>query len=239
MIPVLAHLLFCLSTSNRLQHSATPRLFLMLIAHGTCSLLTGWSLPNSLMICTVHIQRLLAPRSACRLLPPSCALELLLVLPTPQGALSNLSASCQFVRCCLDSAGRFSHFVPAYLCLKLDYVAPSLSILRVCHLPHVSYLSDEACTHRVHFDRHLFAKSLFPRRSFPDWATPVKLCGIAVCMLINLLLYRSLSLIQEGDHLLLNQSLQLSLLDLRRFRSLPFLRPGCHSSDDFSAKRIL
>jgi len=58
----------------------------------------------------------------------------------------------------LNSAGLFIRFVPAYLCLELHYVATPFFILCDCHLPHVFYLSDEACTHRVHVDGHLFTE---------------------------------------------------------------------------------
>jgi len=61
----------------------------------------------------------------------------------------------------------------------------------------VSYLSDEACTHRVHIDHYLFTKSPSSRNSFPDWATPVKLCSIVICMLIDCRLHQFLSSIQN------------------------------------------
>ena len=64
----------------------------------------------------------------------------------------------------LNSAGLFIRFVPAYLCLELHYVATPFFILCDCHLPHVFYLSDEACTHRVHVDGHLFTELLYPGR---------------------------------------------------------------------------
>jgi len=78
-------------------------------------------------------------------------------------------------------------------------MSPLLSNLHVCHLPHVSYLSDEACTHSVHIDRHLFTKSPSSRSSFFDWATPVtvKPCHVVICLLIDCCLHQFLSLIQK------------------------------------------
>jgi len=85
----------------------------------------------------------------------------------------------------MDSASLFSCFVPAYLSLELHYVGNPLSILRVCHLPYVSCLADEACNHCVYVDHYMFTDSPCSCCSFPDWATPVKLCSIVICMLIN------------------------------------------------------
>ena len=57
----------------------------------------------------------------------------------------------------IESAGLFIRFVPVYLCLELNYVAPPSPFSGcVCHLPHVSYLFDEGCTHRAHVDRNQF-----------------------------------------------------------------------------------
>jgi len=69
---------------------------------------------------------------------------------------------------------------------------PPLSILRVCHLPHVSYLSESnrSCIPRMHVDRHLFTDSPSSCRSFPNWAIPVKLCSVVVYMIINCRLHQ-------------------------------------------------
>ena len=65
------------------------------------------------------------------------------------------------------------------------------------HTPHVSYLSDEACAHRVRVECYLFAESSSCRHSFFDWATPVKLCSIVIYMLIDCLHHQFLGSIQE------------------------------------------
>ena len=54
------------------------------------------------------------------------------------------------------------------------------------HTPHVSYLSDEACAHRVRVECYLFAESSSCRHSFFDWATPVQLSAVLcpTCSLI-------------------------------------------------------
>ena len=87
--------------------------------------------------------------------------------------------------------------MPIYLSLKLNHVGHPLSNLRLCYLPHVSYLSDEACAHRVHVYCSLFTELSSCRRSFFDWATPVKLCSSVFCMLIDCLLHQFLGSIQE------------------------------------------
>jgi len=75
--------------------------------------------------------------------------------------LLNLSASCHSEKFemlpDLASAGLFGLLgtrMPPYRSLQLHYVSHSLSNLHsgFCYLPHVSYLSDAACTHRVHVD---------------------------------------------------------------------------------------
>jgi len=86
--------------------------------------------------------------------------------------------------------------MPTYLSLKIHHVGHLLSKLRLCYLPHVCYLSDEACAHRVRVDCYLFTESSC-RRSFFDWATPVKLCIIVICMLIDCLLHQFLGSIQK------------------------------------------
>jgi len=88
----------------------------------------------------------------------------------------------------LDSTGLFVRFVPAYLSLELHYVGYLLSNLCLCYLLHVSYIYNEACAHRVQVDCYLFTESSSSNRSFFDWATPVKLCSIVICMLIDCLL---------------------------------------------------
>jgi len=80
----------------------------------------------------------------------------------------------------LDSASLFGRFMPAYLSLKFHHVGHPLSNLRHCYLPHISYLSDEACTHRVHVYCYLFTESSSCRRSFFVWMTSVKLCSDVV-----------------------------------------------------------
>ena len=112
--------------------------------------------------------------------------------------LSNLSARCQSEKYCSDSAGLFGRLVPAYLSLKVQCVSHPLSNLRLCRLPHVSYFSDEACTHRVHVDCYLFTEWSSSRRSFLNWATPVKLCNILICMLIVCILHQFSSPIHKG-----------------------------------------
>ena len=77
-------------------------------------------------------------------------------------------------------------------------VSPPPSILCVCHLPCVSYIFNEACTHCVYLDRHLFTNSASSRCFFPDRATPVKLCSIPICMFIDCRLHQFLSSIQKG-----------------------------------------
>ena len=89
----------------------------------------------------------------------------------------------------LHSAGLFGRFMPAYLSLKLHNVGHLLSNLRLYYLPHVSYLSDEACAHRVHVDCYLFTESSSCHHSFFEWATPVKHCSISSCTLIDCLLH--------------------------------------------------
>ena len=70
------------------------------------------------------------------------------------------------------------------------YVGHPSSNLRLYYLPHVFYLSDEACADRV----HVYCSC---RRSFFNWATPVKLCSSVFCMLIDCLLHQFLGSIQE------------------------------------------
>jgi len=84
--------------------------------------------------------------------------------------------------------------------LKLHHVGHPLSNLCLCCLPNISYLFDEACAHRVHVYCYLFTESSSCRRSFFDWATPVKLCSSVFCMLIDCLLPQFLGLIQERVH---------------------------------------
>ena len=93
----------------------------------------------------------------------------------------------------LDSAGLSGRFVPAYLSLEIQSGGHPLSNLRLYHLPHVSYLSDEACTLAVQIDCYLFTESSSCRRSFFDWATPVKLCSIVIFMLVDCLVHQLLS----------------------------------------------
>jgi len=121
--------------------------------------------------------------------------------------LSNLSASCQSERPWraaslktlpgLDSAGLFGRFMPTYLSLKLDHIGHPPSNLCLCYLPHVSDLSNEVCAHRVRVDCYLFTEPSSCRCSFFDWATPVKVCSILICMLIDCLLHPFLGLIQK------------------------------------------
>ena len=73
--------------------------------------------------------------------------------------------------------------------LKFHHVGHPLSNLRLCYLLHVSYLSNEACAHRVHVYLYLFTESSSCRRSFFDWATSVQLYSIVSCMLIDCLLH--------------------------------------------------
>ena len=87
--------------------------------------------------------------------------------------------------------------MPIYLSLKLHHVGHPLSNLCLCYLPHVSYLADEACAHRVHAYCYLFTESSSCRRFFFDWATPVKPCSSAFCLLIDCLLYQFLGSIQD------------------------------------------
>jgi len=49
-------------------------------------------------------------------------------------------------------------------------------------------------------ERHVFTKSssLSSLCSFPDWATPVKLCSVLMCMLINCRLQHFLSSLPKG-----------------------------------------
>jgi len=68
--------------------------------------------------------------------------------------------------------------MPTYLSLKLHYVGHPLSNPHLCYLPHAFYLSNEACARRARVDCYLFTESSSCRRSFFDWATPVKLCSI-------------------------------------------------------------
>jgi len=115
-------------------------------------------------------------------------------------SLPNLLASCQSKRPC--QAWILLAFLVAscpfvYLSLKLHHVGHSLSNLCLCCLPHVSHLSDEACAHRVHVYCYLFTESSSCRRSFFDWATPVKLCSSVFCMRIDCLLHQFLGSIQE------------------------------------------
>jgi len=119
-------------------------------------------------------------------------------------SFSNLSASCQSEKGYqkLDSAGLFSRSTSAYLSLEFHYVTHLLSNLRVCHLPHVSCLSDEACAHRAHIDRYLLTESPSSRCSFSVCATPFKLCIIIICMLIDCHLHQFLSWIQKGFRIL-------------------------------------
>jgi hypothetical protein len=109
--------------------------------------------------------------------------------------------------------------MPAYLSLKLQNVGHPHSNLRLCYLPHVSYLSDEARTHRVHFDCFLFTESSSCCRSFFDWATPVKLCSIVNCMLIDCLLSQFLGSIQKGVRILyamhVDNELKQQVVDVR------------------------
>jgi len=115
-------------------------------------------------------------------------------------SLSNMSASCQSERCCPGFCRPFHSLFarsPEPGPGELHYVAPPLSNLRLCYLLHVSWLSNEVCTHRVHIDGYLFTESSTSRRSFPDWATPVQPCSIVVCMLINCRLHQFLSLIHK------------------------------------------
>ena len=88
--------------------------------------------------------------------------------------------------------------MPIYLSPKPHHVGHPLSNLRLCYLLHVSYLSDEACAHRVRVDCYLFTKSSSCHRSFFDWTTPVKLCSTVFCMLIDCLLHQFLGSIQKG-----------------------------------------
>ena len=134
-----------------------------------------------------------------------CPLELWLVLPTqleqdrsiPFKWVGELPVSKTPLG--LDSAGLFGRFMPAYLSLKLCNVGHPPSNLRLYYLPHASYLCDQACAHRVHVDCYLFTESSSCRRSFFDWATPVKLCSIVSCMIIDCLLHQYLGSIQKGD----------------------------------------
>jgi len=81
--------------------------------------------------------------------------------------------------------------------LKFHHVGHPLSNLRLCYLPHVSYLSNEGCAHRVHVYCYLFTESSSCRRSFFNWATPVKLCRSVFYILIDCLLHQFLGSIQE------------------------------------------
>ena len=88
--------------------------------------------------------------------------------------------------------------MPTYVSLEHHHVGHPLSDLRLCYLPHISYLSDEACTHYVHVDCYLFIESTSCRRSLFDWATPVKLYSIVIRILIDYLLQTLLGSIQKG-----------------------------------------
>jgi len=95
------------------------------------------------------------------------------------------------------------------------------SAIRIrCHLPHISYLSYEACTHCVHIDCYLFTESSYSRRFFPDWATPVKLCSTVICLPVNCLLHQFLGSIQKGVRipyqLYLINDLKKQVVDVRR-----------------------
>jgi len=145
---------------------------------------------------------LMAPCSACRLLPPSCILKLWLVLPTPSRARQEYDRSVPFESVGelpvskmlpdLDPVSLFGPFMPTYLSLELHHVVPPLSNLHLCYLLHVFYLSNEACAHRVRVDCYVFTESSLCRRSFFDRATPVILCSIVICMLIDCLLHQFL-----------------------------------------------
>ena len=137
-------------------------------------------------------------------------------------SLWNLSASCQSEACSqswilLTFSGRF---VPAYLSLELHYVGYPLSNLRLWYLPHVSYLSDEACAHRVQNDCSLFTESYSSCCSFFDRATPVKLCSVVMCMHVDCPLHQFLGPIQKGVRIpcqmhLVNK-LKKKVIDVRR-----------------------
>ena len=58
----------------------------------------------------------------------------------------------------------------------------------IIRLLHVSYLSDEACAHRVRVDCYLFAESSSCRCSFFDWAMYVYVC-IYIYVLICIYMY--------------------------------------------------
>jgi len=77
----------------------------------------------------------------------------------------------------LVSAGLFNPLIFAWPILELYYIGRPLSNVCLCYLPHVSYLSSEACAHRVHIDCYLFTESseASSHLAFFDWATPVKL----------------------------------------------------------------
>jgi len=94
----------------------------------------------------------------------------------------------------LDSVGLFGRFMPIYLSLKFHHVGHprALSNLCLCYLPHVSYLSDKACAHRVHVYFCLFTESSSCRRYIFD-----KLYSSVFCMLIDCLLHQFLGSIQE------------------------------------------
>ena len=76
------------------------------------------------------------------------------------------------------------------------------------------------CTHRVHDDCYLFTKSSSCRRTLFYCATSVKLCSIAICMLIDCPLHKFLGSIQKGVRvpyrMCLVHKLQQQVVDVRR-----------------------
>ena len=116
-------------------------------------------------------------------------------------SLSNLSASCQSKRparlgFCWPFRSLHAHLpepqIPPCWPPPLQ-TAPLLSAARL--LPFQRSLCD-----RVHVYCYLFKESSSCRRSFFNWATPVKLCSSVFCMLIDCLLHQFLGSIQETVH---------------------------------------
>jgi len=72
-----------------------------------------------------------------------------------------------------------------------------ISASAICRTSLTRQSADETCVHRAHFYCYLFTETFSYRRSFFDWATPVKLCSSVFCMLIDCLLHQFLCSIQE------------------------------------------
>jgi len=138
------------------------------------------ALSNSVVCCPLHLE---LGKSRMGLPLPHLSAS----SPTNvEGVWKMLPASC------LDSAGLFGCFMPAYLSLELHHVGRPLSNLRPCHLSHVFYFSSEVWIRRVWIYCYRRVVSFSPLIFRLLLATPVKFCSIVIWMRIYCLLHQFL-----------------------------------------------